>query len=140
MNIEEMLKLDWVQFYEKRSNLKNRIGGVKVGRYFAIAGFGNRWKIYQIFGGFPILDAWIYSLEDGMKIAEYIDEVYKDYLMVWEAPGWEDCDLLGIARLSIKNGDAIYSTLLELSSKYHDKVTYNDFANILVAKMHVRPS
>ena len=132
MNLQEMEKYEWVSFHEKRSNAKTTRGGALVGRYFAISGYGDKWKIYQIFGGFPIMCGWVKSLTDGAKIAQYINDAYLEYLPVWEV--WTDCDLLGIARLSIPNGEAIYKTLRDME-KLDRLYGFDDFERLLKANL-----
>ncbi len=133
LSTQEMMKYDWVQFYVKRSNLKDKKTGARVGRYLAVAGWNDRWVIYNVFGGLPVMDDVIFnSIDDGVKVAKYIGGAYGEYLAIWEV--WTDCDLLGIARLSVDQGEAIYETLDKL--RYLGRnATYNDFTKILMSKL-----
>jgi hypothetical protein len=128
LSIEELKRYEWCRFYDCRSNLKEKRSGAKCGKYLAISGYDNQWRIFNIYGGLPILDAFIISLSDAIKIAKYISERYNEFLAVWEV--WPDWDLIGIARLSVPEGEAIYNTLNELNVS-NRSVTYNDFINLL---------
>jgi hypothetical protein len=128
LSLEELRAYEWVQFYDCRTNVKDKKSGARVGKYMAISGYGDKWKIYQIIGGMPVIDCWIVSLPDAVKIAQLIDKVYGDYLGVWEI--WPSADMIGIARLSVKGGEAVYNAITEVN-KLNRNISYQDFINTL---------
>jgi hypothetical protein len=67
-NFQELLKYDWINFYDNRTNCRDKKSGAKIGKYFAISGYKDKWQIYNVFGGVPVLDCWINSLDDAVKI------------------------------------------------------------------------
>lgn len=132
MNLEELRHYEWVQFYDCRTNIKDKKAGAKVGKYMAVSGYDQKWKIYQVYGGLPIVDVWITSLVDAVKIAQVIEKMYAEYLAIWEV--WTDVNVLEIARLSIDHGEAVCDTLHELVL-LNRPINYNDFERILQEKM-----
>lgn len=132
MNLEELRRYEWINFYDCRTNIKDKKAGAKVGKYLAVSGYDTKWKIYQTYGGIPILDVWITSLADAVKIAQVIDKEYNQYLGVWEVyPDWE---VLGIARFSVPNGEAIYDVIHELEA-LNRPINYNDFETTLNVRL-----
>lgn len=132
LSLQELSKYEWVQFYDCRTNIKDRKSGARVGKYMAVSGYDNRWKIYQTYGGLPIIDVWITSLPDAVKIAQAIEKIYGVYLAIWEV--WTDVNVLEIARLSVDNGEAICYALNDLVALNRD-ITYNDFYQLLMEKI-----
>jgi nicotinamide riboside transporter PnuC len=124
LSIAELRKYDWISFYDCRSNIKDKKSGAKVGRYMAISGYDDKWRIYQIYGGLPVIDVWITSLTDAVKIAGVIEKTYGEYLAIWEI--WTDVNVVSIARLSVDGGEKLYNALCELEL-LNRPVNYNDF-------------
>lgn len=127
-SLQELLKYEWVEFFDCRTNVRDKKSGAKVGRYLAVSGYNNQWKIYEVLGGMPVLDTWVSNLDDAVKIAQYIDKQYGDYLGIYGI--WLKADVVGIARLSVPEGEIIYNTLSELI-KLNRPINYNDFTIIL---------
>src|SRR4030042_6069953 len=132
LTIEELRQYEWVQFYDCRTNLKDKKTGAKVGDYLVITGYGDKWKIFNIYGGLPIADVWINSLADAVKIAQAIEKVYGEYLSIWQI--WTDVDLIAVARLSVPNGEAIYETICDIREIDKD-TSYADFEKIYKEKL-----
>ena len=124
LSLEELRKYEWCSFYDCRTNVKDKKSGARVGHYLAVSGYGDRWRLFQIIGGLPIMDCWITSLPDAVKIAQYIDKAYGDFLGIWEI--WPGADMIGIARLSVSGGELIYNAITELN-KLNRNITYQDF-------------
>jgi hypothetical protein len=125
---EKLRQYNWVQFYDCRTNVKDRKSGALIGRYLAVSGYMDRWHIYQIMGGSLVINNWVTSFDDAVKIAQLIDKVYGDYLGVWEI--WPSADMIGIARLSVKGGEAVYNAITEVD-KLNRNISYADFERIL---------
>ena len=123
-----MLQYEWLSFYDNRTNVKEKRSGAKVGRYLACTGYKDKWRIYEVLGGIPISECWICSLDDAVKIAQYIDNAYGDYLGIYGI--WLKADVVGIARLSVPNGEKIYNAVQELG-KLNRTISYNDFMQLL---------
>ena len=132
LTLEELRRYEWVQFYDCRTNLKDKKTGAKVGDYLVITGYGDKWKIFNIYGGLPATDIWINSLADAVKIAQVIEKVYGEYLAIWQI--WTDVDVIAIARLSVEHGEAVYNALCELE-RFGKVITYNDFVIKLNEKL-----
>lgn len=132
MNLEELRCYEWIQFYDCRSNVKDKKAGARVGKYLACSGYNDRWRIFQTYGGLPVLDTWIDNLGDAVKIANIIDKEYAEFLGVWEV--YPDWDLIGIARLSVPHGEAIYNAIHKLEA-LNRSINYNDFYQLLMEKM-----
>lgn len=128
MNLEELRKYDWVSFYDCRTNIKDKKAGAKVGQYMAISGYDQKWMIYQVYGGLPVINVWITSLADAVKIAQAIEKIYGKYLGIWEV--WTDVNVLEIARLSVDHGEDLCDTLHDLVA-LNRPVNYNDFIALL---------
>ena len=128
LSIEELRRHEWVQFYDCRSNLKDKKSGAKIGKYMVASGYDNRWRLFQIYGGLPVVDVWITSLGDTVRIANVIEETYKEYLSIWEI--WTDVDVVAIARLSVDGGEKLYNALCKLE-RLNRPVNYSDFDKIL---------
>src|SRR4030042_4716 len=107
LTLEELRRYEWVQFYDCRTNLKDKKTGAKIGNYLVASGYDNKWRIYNIFGGLPVIDLWINSLVDAVNIAQAIEKTYGEFLSIWEV--WIDIDLLCIARLSVPHGEEFYN-------------------------------
>lgn len=132
MDLAELRRYDWCNFYDCQTNIKDKKAGAKVGRYMAVSGYGSKWKIYQIYGGIPVMDLWITSLADAVKIAQVIEKIYGQYLAIWEV--WETVNVLEIARISVDYGEAVCNTIHDLVQLGRD-ITYNDFITILKEKI-----
>jgi hypothetical protein len=128
LTIEELKKYEWIQFYDCRTNVKDRKTGARVGRYMACSGYDNKWRLFQIYGGLPVLDLWITSLPDAVKIAQVIEKEYGQYLAIWEV--WESINVLEIARLSVDHGEAVCFAIHDLVQLGKD-INYNDFYQAL---------
>lgn len=131
MDLSELRRYDWCTFYDCQTNIKEKKSGAKIGKYLACSGYESKWKIYQVYGGLPVIDVWITSLADAVRIAQEIAREYSEYLPIYES--WPDCDLLGIARLSVPGGDKIHNVLTELE-KLNRPISYQDFDKILKEK------
>lgn len=131
MNLDELRKYEWCNFYDCRTNIKDKKAGARIGKYLAASGYDQKWMLFQVYGGLPVVDVWITSLSDAVKIAMKIQEIYMEYLGIWEV--WTDVNVLEIARLSIPNGEAVCFTLHDLVA-LNRPVNYNDFETILMEK------
>jgi hypothetical protein len=130
LSLEELQKYNWTQFYECTTNIKTKRSGARVGRYLAVSGYDNQWTIYQVFGGLPVADFTVSSLQDAVKIAQFIDQHYKEYLAILEVyPRW---NILQAAKLSIPHGETIYSAICALE-QLDRKISYQDFVDQLHA-------
>lgn len=132
LSLQELRKYEWCSFFDTRTNAKIKKTGARVGRYLAISGYDDKWQIYSVFSGLPIIDAWINSLEDAVNISKLILQAYSEYVAILES--YPDWDMLCVARLSIPNGQAIYTALCGLS-KLNRTASYQDFINLLSAKI-----
>jgi hypothetical protein len=128
LSIEELKKYDWCSFYDCRTNIKDKKTGARIGKYMVASGYDNQWKLFQVYGGLPIVDVWITSLSDAVKIAQTIEKIYGDYLAIWEV--WETVNVLEIARLSVDYGEAVCNTLNDLV-ELNRSINYNDFYQLL---------
>lgn len=128
LSLEELRQYEWINFYDCRTNVKDKKSGAKVGRYMVVSGYDNHWRLFQIYGGLPVLDVWITSLPDAVKIAQVIEKIYDGFLCVWEA--WSDINVLEIARLSVPYGEAVCFTISDLVQIGKD-INYNDFYQTL---------
>jgi hypothetical protein len=132
LTLQELNQYDWMPFYDCTSNCKNKKSGAKVGQFLAVSGYNNKWQIFNVVGGLPVIDCYINSLPDAVKIAQFLDKSYGDYLALWQVyPNW---DIPMAARLSIPHGEAIYNTLCGLAMLGRS-VNYQDFADQLTAKL-----
>lgn len=131
-NLQEMNKYEWIKFNDNRTNLSDKKAGAKIGRYLVVTCINKQWRIFQIWGGLPITDIVISEFEDAVKIAQAIEDIYKEYLGIWEV--WIDVDVLEIARLSVDYGEAVCDTLHELF-KLNRPINYNEFITTL--KKHI---
>ena len=124
---QEWKTCEWIRFSDNRTNLKNKLDALRVGKYLAVCGTVNTgFRIFQVYGGLPIADVLMVTVEDAVQIAKRIAESYKEYLMVWEV--YPDWDVIGIARLSIPDGEAVYNTLMKLSNQ---RITLEDYVKKL---------
>jgi hypothetical protein len=128
LTIEELKKYEWIQFYDCRTNVKDKKTGAKVGNYMACSGYDSKWRLFQIYGGLPVIDLWITSLPDAVKIAEVIEKIYGSYLGIWEV--WENVNVLEIARISVPYGEAVCFAIHDLVQIGKD-INYNNFYQTL---------
>lgn len=79
---------------------------------FSNVGLDNEtFKVYVIVTNKPIIDVRLSSIAAARALAIWIEESYGEFLDVYETvPDW---DVLQIARLSIPDGERIYSELLK---------------------------
>jgi len=89
---------------------------VKVGKYLCVS-YTNKeldtetYMIYSIITNRPVLPTRINNFQCAMSLAHWINEVYDEYLELYEAcPGW---DILQIARLSVPDGEDLYQHISE---------------------------
>jgi hypothetical protein len=132
LSLEELRKFEWVSFCDCRTNVREKRSGARIGDYLAISGFDNKWLIFSTLGGRPVINACISSLQDAEKIAKFINKSFGDYLGIYEL--WPNADVIGIARLSVPNGELIYNALCGLV-ELGRTVSYQDFINILAARV-----
>ena len=128
MSLAITQNLEWLCFYDNRTTIKEKRNGANVGKYLACVGYKDHWRIYEVAGGTTLSDVWICSLEDALQIAQYIDSHYGDYLGIYGI--WLKSDVIGIARLSVPDGEKIYNAVQELG-KLNRTVSYNDFIQLL---------
>jgi hypothetical protein len=125
---------EWIFFNDNRTNRPDKKCGIKIGRYLAVTCVAGRWGIFQLYGGVLVVDnLWFMTEADCTKVAEYINEQYSEYLGIWEV--YPDWDVIGIARLSISQGEKIYNVLMKLAAS-NQLATYEEFIRLL----NVRPS
>lgn len=125
-------ELEWINFYDQRTNIKEKLYGARVDRHLVVTAYRSKWRIFQVYGGLPIFNAWIATIEDAVQIAKFISEKYGEFLSIWEV--WTDVDVLAIARLSIPDGEAIYQALQELDDQ-NKLISYRDFINLVNEKL-----
>jgi hypothetical protein len=128
LTIEELKKYEWINFYDCRTNIKDKKTGARVGKYMAVSGYDNKWRLFQTYGGLPVLDVWITSLPDAVKIAQVIEKIFGEYLAIWEV--WESVNVLEISRLSVPYGEAVCFAIHDLVQLGKD-INYNDFYQAL---------
>ena len=128
MNLQEMLRFEWCTFYDQQTNVKEKRSGAKVGSYMACSGYKDKWKLYEVLGGMPVINCWICSLDDAVKIGEVIDKAYGDFLGIYGV--WLKCDVIRIASLSVPDGLKIYNAVQALE-KLSRIVSYQDFMQLL---------
>jgi hypothetical protein len=132
LSLQELQRYDWMPFYDCTSNCRNKKSGAKVGQFLAVSGYNNRWQIFNVVGGLPVIDCYVSSLPDAVKIARFIDEKYNIYLALWQV--YPDWDIPMAARLSIPHGEAIYNALCGLAMLGRN-VNYQDLINQLAVRM-----
>lgn len=95
-------------------------GAVVISKHLAVA-LSNRilddgtYKVYLISTNLPLIDCRIADYESACKLAEWIEDVYGEYLEIYETcPDW---DVLAIARLSVPNGEKVFAELSKFNNR-----------------------
>jgi hypothetical protein len=109
---------DKIEFVDRSSNVCKRKRAYKIGEHLAVSYVGISEHSYQVFSissGKPILNAQFPNIDDAIKFAEWIDEVYRDYLPILET--YPDADIFALVKWSVRNGLRIYETVRQINSK-----------------------
>jgi hypothetical protein len=100
------------------NEIQQKVRAYRVNEYLAVTynGFQTTcYKIYSLITGKPAIDLEFVTVEDAISFAEWISEVYKEYLCIWEA--FPDANLVEISKWSIKNGVDIAEIIKSLPHK-----------------------
>jgi hypothetical protein len=126
MTMNLLIHHDKIEFIDRSSVYKKK-RAYKIGEHLAVSYVGVSEHNYQVFGissGKPILNAQFPDIDDAIKFAEWIDEVYRDYLPLLE--NYPDADIFALSKWSVKNGIRIYETIRQIESQ---RVTLPDVAS-----------
>jgi len=118
-----------VTFKDKTTNMRTTRRGIKIGQHLAVV---PGWQIYRIKKGIPIIPTRFATIEDALKVAKWIDHVYKKYFILWELG---DINIFALAKWSVPNGLVIHETLERLP----DQATAKDVSRIYsTSKRHAK--
>lgn len=101
-----------VQFVQRINRVNVKTIGVGVGPFLAVA-FPNQFddtavQIFNILTGKPLVPIRFAStpqgIEDAIKVARWLDDVYRDYLEIPTAKGFEDADIIDLTQWTVENG------------------------------------
>lgn len=132
MSMDYLRKYPIVEFKQEINGTKIKRKGALVGKWLLI-GFptpanedANTYKIFHLPNGKPVIDTVFLGIEDAFGMAEYINEVYKDYMPLWES--FPDADVIAVSQWTIKNGVSLYNVAQEMAKK--NKVSTSDVKQI----------
>lgn len=121
MSTDYLLKYPLREFRQDIDGTKVKRKGALVGKWLLV-GFpspanedANTYKIFHLPNGKPVIDTVFLSMDDAFGMAETIDELYKEYMPIWES--YPDADLLGMTQWTIKNGVPLYQIAQEMAKK-----------------------
>ena len=117
MNILKIDQKDYevIEFIDKRpfrspGEPKTR-RAAKVGSHLAVTPD----RVYRLDTFMPLLDVMFASLEDGIKFAEWINDLFGDYFDIWSE--YPDADVFSMAKWSVKSGLQAYETIKIIRDK-----------------------
>ena len=126
---------DVVEFKDLSTNFPKKCRGLMVGTFLVVSGSDKKWKIYSLNAGKPLINVLFINIEDAVKIAEWINDVYKDYLQLFDE--FPNADMFGMVKWSVKDGIRNYEAMKLIKTK--KLVTSQDFREALrEAGKHVR--
>lgn len=120
-----------VEFIQRNNGVNNKTRGIAVGQFLAIA-FPNKFEetsvqIFSVLTGKPVVNILFSSEKDGIdgaiSVAKWLDEVYKEYLEIPTAKGFEDADVIELCQWTVKNGIQI-RIAFDILERAHTQVEY----------------
>ena len=100
-----------ITFVDKTTNCSQRREGIGVGEYLAVTQDA---FIYKITTGRKLLNYRFEDRDEAVQFAEFLDQRYRKYLVLWER--WENIDVFELARYSVPNGKGILRIIKRLES------------------------
>lgn len=134
------MKMDYssyevIEFKDLSSNFPKKCRGMLVGTSLVVSSSDKKWKIYLLNTGKPIINVLFINLEDAVKIAEWLDNIFSEYFPILET--YPDADLFGMVKWSVDDGIRIFEALKLVRTKR--VVCRKDFTDALrEAGKHVR--
>lgn len=126
---------DIIEFKDTSSNCPKKCRGIKIGTSLIVSGTEKRWKIFLINSGKPIINVLFINCEDAVQIAEWIEDVYHDFLQLFDE--YPNIDMFGMVKWTVKDGIRNYEAMKLIKTKR--LISMQDFKESLrEAGKHVR--
>jgi hypothetical protein len=90
--------------------------------------YDNRFMIFTVEGKRPVISCKFAVFEDAMKVAQMLEDEYKDFLGIYGEQDWAEQDILRIAQYSIPS-NRTYVALCSLENC--DTITTQDLERAL---------
>ena len=104
-----------IEFIDKRpfreTNIPKTRRAALVGNYLAVVPN----QVFRLDNGLPMLDVKFATLEDAVKFAEWISNIFSEYFVIWEE--YPDADIFAMAKWSVPNGLMAYEAVKIIKSK-----------------------
>jgi len=100
-----------IEFRDKELNRKRR--GVKIGKYLAVV---PEYKIYRFKDGISLFDVTFKNMEDAIKFAKWIDEIYGKYFEIWDDD--PRMNIFSLTKWTAPNGIVTYELINLLETSY----------------------
>jgi hypothetical protein len=106
------VKRQTIEFVLRNNGVNTKTSGIGVGQFLAIT-FPNKYDqdavmIFNTLTGKPLVDLRFAStkagIDDAVKVAEWLVEMYGEFLEVPTAKGFEDADIIDICQWTVPNG------------------------------------
>ena len=121
MSMDYLRKYPLMEFRQDIGGLKVKRKGALVGSWLLV-GFpspanedANTYRIFHLPNGKAVIDATFLNIDDAFGMAETINELYKDYMPIWES--YPDADVIALSQWTIKNGIPLYQIAQEMAKK-----------------------
>jgi len=108
-NYEIIEFIDRRPFREPDTPKKRR--AAKVGNYLAVVPN----QVFKLNNGLPLLDVKFATLEDAVKFAEWINNLFSEYFVLWEE--YPEADIFSLAKWSVPNGLHAYEIIKIVENK-----------------------
>jgi hypothetical protein len=89
--------------------------GIAIGEWLVVSyaiGSNDTYQIFKLHDGKLFMPVVFSDLEDAKKIAQWMDETYRQYFPIWLS--YPDADIISLAKWSVRNGIPIYQLVNEM--------------------------
>ena len=107
-----------IEFNDTTSNVRKKRNGIKIGDYLCVSNVSTieeRYKIFRVREGLPLINAFFREIKHAVEFAEYIDRLFSDYFVIWEE--YPRADLFSLVKWTVKDGVRWYETMKILREK-----------------------
>lgn len=103
--------MERIYFNDKSTNYSKKREGILIGDYLAVT---QEAEIFKINTGKKLLESNFSHYKEAISFVVWLEEIYGKYFILWER--WEDVNIFGLARYTVKNGMKILDILDRVES------------------------
>lgn len=100
-----------IEIVDRTNGGKMRRYATPINEWLCIVALEQGYMIYKTQSGKPFIDTTFRTKELAKRMAYFLDEVYGEYFLIWETPGWEQADVILLFQYTVPNGEKIYQTV-----------------------------